>query len=69
MDMKEVENSSNITAYGYENGVLVVRFKGGAEYVHDNVPEDVARSFEGAGSKGSFYHAFIKGAYKGVRRE
>lgn len=55
--------SSNISAIGYQDGVLAVEFKSGALHHYRDVPDDLFREFEGALSKGTFYTLNIKGKY------
>jgi hypothetical protein len=59
------ENSSNIIGYGYDSGVLAVKFKagpGGKTYHYAGVPAEVYAEFCAAESKGKFLAQNIKGA-------
>ena len=64
MDIKDVK-SSNILGIGYdpETKTLAVKFKTGVYHHADVSPEDHA-AFMAADSKGSHYHANIKGKFK-----
>jgi|ERR1035437_2393862 hypothetical protein len=44
-------------------GFLIIKTDNG-EYVHQNVPVEVWRSFKNASSFGSYYDHFIKGNYR-----
>lgn len=71
--MKEVKNSSNIEAFGHENGRLTIRFKGGSTYDYDSVPAevhaDMSKHHDEGGSVGKWFHANIKNKFVGVKRE
>jgi hypothetical protein len=58
--------SSNVAAARYDNEQLLleVEFHNGGRYHYFDVPEQVARSFEQADSKGKFLAASIKGHYR-----
>ena len=66
MDIKDITGSSNILGVGYdpETKVLRVRFKGGSVYDHHDFPADGHETFLSSDSKGSHYHANIKGKFK-----
>lgn len=57
--------SSNIEeiSYSHPNSTLYVKFKGGAKYEYENVPENLFQSFKIAPSKGRFFHRNIKPFY------
>lgn len=55
--------SSDLNAVGYENGILYIRFNSGGLYCYSGVPLNVFNSLLSAGSKGRYFHAFIKGRY------
>jgi len=57
-------NSSAITAIGYANGVLAVRFHHTGIYYHPGVPYPVFVGLMRAGSKGAYYNRHIRGRYK-----
>ena len=57
-------SSSNISAIGYENGTLRVRFNDGSEYDYYGVPENIYNDFLDSASKGSFLHQNLKGKYQ-----
>lgn len=59
--------SRSIAASGYEDGVLVVAFRGGGVYEYRGVPTAVASQLFSAASKGRYYQTFIKGRYPSVR--
>lgn len=46
-----------------QKGFLIIKTDNG-EYVHQNVPVEVWRSFKNASSFGSYYNNFIKGNYR-----
>lgn len=56
-------NSSNLASVGYENGTLHIRFRSGGLYSYTNVPVSVYQGLMSAPSKGSYFHAHIKGQY------
>ena len=66
MDLKDITGSSNIEAIGYspETKVLRVRFRGGSLYDHHDFSAEDHESFMASDSKGSHYHANIKGKFK-----
>ena len=53
--------SSNVSAIGYENGVIEVHFHNGYAYRYPNCTEQLLNDFLNAPSKGHFVHAFLKG--------
>ncbi len=70
----QIVDSSNIRSFGFvivqapdepvpTSGVLYVAFKGGGLYRYVDVPLDAAQLFVEAESKGTFFHAYIKGEY------
>jgi len=71
--MKEITGSSNIEAIGHKDGMLSVRFKGGAEYTYENFPQALhekwMKAHENGESVGSFFHHHIKPHYEGKKRE
>jgi hypothetical protein len=72
--MKEIERSSNIEAFGHENGVLSVRFKGGGIYDYPDFPADLYSKWvdhiDAGNSAGSWFHKHVKlSNYVGKRRE
>jgi hypothetical protein len=71
--MKEIKGSSNIEAIGHENGVLSVRFRGGAVYDYPDFPADLHAEWMDVHDKGEsvgkFFHARIKNRYTGKKRE
>jgi hypothetical protein len=62
-------SSSNIAAIAYdEDGrTLGVRFTHGGEYWYHGVPSSVYQRFLGAGSKGTFFGAFVRNTYACAR--
>jgi hypothetical protein len=68
MDQIPVD-SSNIASIGYEaeTQTLQVEFQGGRIYQYFDVPESVFEEFLAASSKGKFFHASIKGAFRYAR--
>lgn len=63
--MTPIEGSTNLQAVGYDTlqRELHIEFAGGNLYIFSEVPADVHSSLMGAKSKGSFFHASIKGKY------
>jgi hypothetical protein len=57
--------SSNLRAVGYDpqTQILEIEFKTGGIYQYTAVPESVYTGLVNAGSKGSYFHANIKGQY------
>ena len=53
----------------YEPGtqILVIGFKGGAQYRYEKIPKEVFDAFMESPSKGKFYHANIKGKFEFVK--
>ena len=56
-------SSSNLSAVGYENGILYISFHSGGLYSYSGVPESVYQSLMSAGSKGKYFAAYIKKSY------
>jgi hypothetical protein len=58
-------SSSNISEAGYDldNQVMAIRFRKGSEYRATGVPAAAFTEFMQAGSKGSYFHRVLKGAY------
>ncbi len=71
--MKEIEGSSNIEAIGHENGILTVRFCGGATYDYPDFPAELHAKWlehhESGGSVGKWFHQNVKPHYEGRKRE
>jgi hypothetical protein len=64
--MRPVENSSLVSAAGYDAGAktLHLTFKsGGTTYAYRGVPPDVAGQFLQTDRKGAYFHQAIKGRY------
>ena len=61
----EVTDSSTIKSleYDFDSEKLVVEFKAGSKYLYRDVPENVAKEFFLAESKGKHFAAHIKDAY------
>ena len=57
-------SSSNLSAVGYENGILYIRFHGGQLYCYYNVPETVYRQLMSAPSHGKYFAANIRNVYR-----
>ncbi len=55
--------SSNISAIGYEQGNLIVKFHSGGLYRYYNVPFNVYDGFIHATSHGRYLHNYINGRY------
>lgn len=56
-------SSSNLSAVGYEDTTLYVRFHSGSTYAYFNVPENVYNGLLAAPSKGKYLASVIKGSY------
>ena len=65
MNMTPV-NSSNLSAVGYENGILYIRFHGGQMYCYYGVPEFVYEELMSAPSHGKYFAANIR-MYIGIK--
>jgi len=52
-------SSSNVSAIGYEDGVIQVRFKNGSVYQYFGCSEGLFQSFLNASSKGRFMHQYL----------
>lgn len=61
----EVTDSSTIKSleYDFDSEKLVVEFKAGSKYLYRDVPENAARDFFLAESKGKHFAAHIKDGY------
>lgn len=61
----EVTDSSTIKSleYDFDSEKLIVEFKAGSKYLYRDVPEDVAREFFLAESKGKHFAEHIKDDY------
>jgi len=57
--------SSNIASIGYEEAceILEIEFRSGSVYRYYNVPKAIFDTLMTAGSKGKFFHMYIKPAY------
>lgn len=66
MEMIPVRSSA-ISAIGYDSSTqqMVIRFKGSGNYTFYNVPPHIFSEFMAASSKGSYYHRYIEGRYRG----
>jgi hypothetical protein len=60
-------NSSDISAIGYLNGTLHIKFHSGGLYSFNNVPENIHRSLMSASSHGKYFHTHIRGRYNDKR--
>lgn len=58
MEMINV-SSSNISAIGYEDGIIQVRFKNGSVYQYFSCSESFFQSFLNVSSKGKFVHQHL----------
>jgi hypothetical protein len=61
--------SSNIRSVGYDENsrVLEVEFTSGGIYQYHNVPDHRYASLVRAGSKGEYFHGYIRNNYRCVR--
>jgi hypothetical protein len=57
-------SSSNLSAVGYENGILYIRFHGGSLYCYYDVPEYVYQELMSAPSHGNYFAAHIRNVYR-----
>jgi len=57
------------SVYDPEKSILYITFLSGLTYAYKSVPADVANMLKAAGSKGRYFHHFIKGkfSYKKIR--
>lgn len=58
MEMINV-SSSNVSAIGYEDSIIQVRFKNGSVYQYFGCSESLFQSFLNASSKGIFVHQYL----------
>ena len=56
-------SSSNLSAVGYDNGVLWIAFHSGSLYEYTGVPRHVHDELMRAESHGKYFHAHIRGVY------
>lgn len=59
--------SSNISAVGYENGLMVVRFHNYYEYQYSEVPQSLYDTFMLAPSKGQYFNQIFAGRFNETR--
>ena len=52
-------SSSNVSAIGYEDGIIQVRFKNGSVYQYFSCSESLFQSFLNTSSKGKFVHQHL----------
>ena len=52
-------SSSNVSAIGYEDGIIQVRFKNESVYQYFSCSESLFQSFLNASSKGKFVHQHL----------
>lgn len=55
--------SSNVSAIGYENGIIEVHFRNGSVYQYSNTSQRLFDEFFSSPSKGKFVHQRLKGRY------
>lgn len=55
--------SSNVSAIGYEDGVIEVHFRNGSVYRYFNTSQCLFDEFFASSSKGTFVHQRLKGRY------
>lgn len=62
-------DSTNLSAVGYdsENKILTIEFNDGGLYEYYDVPQNIYDELMSASSKGSFFHRFIRDAYRTVK--
>ncbi len=63
--LRQLVSSSNLSAVGYDPGqaVLEIEFHNGGVYQYFDVPAEIYEGLMGAGSKGSYFHAYIRDQY------
>ncbi len=65
METIQTPNSSNIARFGWaDNGKLFVEFKSGEKWEYD-APRPIFEEMKKAKSAGSFFHARVRGKFKG----
>ena len=62
---REPVESSSLASIGYDNATetLEIEFRRGGIYQYYNVPSRIFDELMVAGSKGQFFHAYIKSTY------
>ena len=65
--LRENVDSSNISAYAYENGTLTVKFVTGSTYSFAGVSKQIAIDLDNAESKGRFFSENIRDEYDSVQ--
>ena len=58
-------SSSDLSAVGYENNTLYIRFNKGKTYAYTGVSENIYKNLLSAPSKGKYFHAHIRNIYLG----
>ncbi|MTE18742.1 KTSC domain-containing protein [Streptomyces sp. TRM43335] len=63
--LHQVVISSHLSSVGYDPGedLLEIRFQSGAVYQYRGVPNHLYAELMAAGSKGKYFHQFVKGKY------
>lgn len=56
-------SSSDLSAVGYENRTLYIRFHCGGTYAYSGVPESIYIGLLNASSKGQYFHANIRSVF------
>ena len=56
-------SSSDLAAVGYAGTTLWITFHSGGTYEYSGVPQSVYEALMNAGSKGKYFHAYIKRSY------
>jgi len=62
-------SSSNISAVGYENEIVYVRFLNGSTYMYKGVPDFEFENLKNAPSVGSYFNRNFKNVYPYERIE
>jgi hypothetical protein len=62
--MQTITDSSNIQGADWDNGILIIEFKGGTQYRYFDVPDGVYQELMSAASKGKFVNENIKGRFE-----
>lgn len=66
---RQFVSSSNLYSVGYEqkSETLEIEFRGGGVYQYYNVPRNIFDHLMNAGSKGKFFHVYIRYGYPYTR--
>ncbi len=67
--LRQPVSSSNLRSVGYDPATMTleIEFHSGAIYQYSGVPESVYEGLMSSASKGSYFHAYIRGRYQDRR--